>query len=89
MIIITHRITRVDVFLTASYHIHIDKHTPEPKRRQKLGRHAGFSPNPMLAQLDRASVYGTEGRAFESPAVHHNAVKIKQKFGFCEKGYFL
>ena len=26
-----------------------------------------------LAQLDRASVYGTEGRAFESPAVHQKA----------------
>ena len=24
-----------------------------------------------LAQLDRASVYGTEGRAFESPMAHH------------------
>ena len=30
-----------------------------------------------LAQLDRASVYGTEGRAFESPMAHHQIPILK------------
>ncbi len=33
-----------------------------------------------LAQLDRASVYGTEGRAFESPMAHHKPYAWRVSF---------
>ena len=38
-----------------------------------------------LAQLDRASVFGTEGRGFESPSVHHLLTDKLQHylFNFC------
>jgi hypothetical protein len=39
-----------------------------------------------LAQVDRALVSGTKGRAFESRIAHH---ELKRAFGFSESPFFV
>lgn len=51
-----------------------------------LSKHLSMKRFASLAQLDRASVYGTEGQEFESLASHQNQIKEKIKLG--KKNFF-
>ena len=52
--------------------------TPRPRSTAPLALHSRAAARPApVAQLDRASVYGTEGQRFESSRAHHGCIRAK------------